>query len=78
MGVTEVTARSDVMELSPEEIFEKNVVWVAGGYIMAKKEVNIISSIYAGYCRYLDIVGTNRTNLGLFKYQFLARGAKMC
>merc|ERR1719239_474501 len=27
------------MELSPEEIFEKNVVWVAGGYIMAKKEL---------------------------------------
>lgn len=39
IGVSEVSPRSELDGLSPLEIYQKNKVWVAGGYILAKREL---------------------------------------
>ncbi|XP_005089631.1 uncharacterized protein LOC101862385 isoform X2 [Aplysia californica] len=56
VGVSEVTARQTFASFSPEEIYEKNIVWVAGGYILAHRKVlpKFISAYRSAVDRLLD------------------------
>ncbi|BFZ01368.1 hypothetical protein BsWGS_04406 [Bradybaena similaris] len=39
IGFSEVTPRRWLSDLSPREIYEQNIVWVAGGFVLGTKEV---------------------------------------
>ncbi|CAL1527685.1 unnamed protein product [Lymnaea stagnalis] len=47
LGFSEVTSRKWLSQLTPREIYEKNVVWVAGGFVLGVKKV--ISEFITAY-----------------------------